>query len=153
MTSTRDLQRRRHIAHRTEQLTRSSRWLHRIDHYTSLPWATVILGVLLAVAIVIGGVLGFPAGWVTGFEVGTASLTLTMVTIIQHTQGREQTATQRKLDELLRANPEAESALIMLEEESDETIQDVEAKQRGSKGRWGAVDRWKRMGTRGFPRS
>ncbi len=77
--------------------------------------------------------MGYPAGWTIGFEVGTASVTLIMVTIIQHTQGREQTATQRKLDELLRAMPEAESSLIMLEEESDETIQHVEERQRGSK--------------------
>lgn len=135
MTSTRDLFRRNHITPRTEQLTPSSRWLHRIDHYTSLPWATLILAVLLATAVIAGAVLGFPTGWTTGFEVGTASLTLMMVTIIQHTQGREQTATQRKLDELLRASPEAESTLIMLEEASDETIQGVEEKQRDSKGR------------------
>ena len=116
---------------RTEHLSPSSRWLHRIDHYTSLPEATVVLGALLLVAVLVGAGLGFPGGWTIGFEIGTASLTLTMVTIIQHTQGREQNATQRKLDELLRASPEAESSsLIMLEEKSDQTIQYVEEKQR-----------------------
>jgi low affinity Fe/Cu permease len=118
---------------KTVQLTPSSRWLHKVDHYTSLPWATMMLGACLFVVIVVGAVLGFPTGWTITFEVGTASITLMMVTIIQHTQGREQTATQRKLDELLRAIPEAESSLIMLEEESDETIQYVEAQQRVSK--------------------
>jgi len=58
---------------------------------------------------------------------------LMMVVIIQHTQGREQMATQRKLDELLRALPQAESGLMMLEEESDETIQAVEDRQRITK--------------------
>ena len=125
--------RERIIVTKTDQLTTSSRWLHKVDHYTSLPWATLALGVLLFVVIVVGAVLGYPAGWTIAFEVGTASVTLVMVTIIQHTQGREQTATQRKLDELLRAMPEAESSLIMLEEESDETIKFVEAQQRGSK--------------------
>jgi low affinity Fe/Cu permease len=121
------------LASRTERLSRSSRVLHTIDHYTSLPWATLILGLLLVTAILVGAVLGFPEGWTTGFEIGTASVTLIFVTVIQHTQGREDTATQRKLDELLRAVPEAETRLIMLEEESDETIQDIEDRQRGFK--------------------
>ena len=64
---------------------------------------------------------------------GGSFITLMMLVIIQHTQGREQTATQRKLDELLRALPQAESTLIMLEEESDETMQAVEDSQRLTK--------------------
>jgi len=115
---------------KTEQLTPSSRVLHTIDYYTSVPSATIILLSILAAAIIVGAALGFPSGWTTGFEVGTATLTLMMVTIIQHTQGREQTATQRKLDGLLRASPLARTDLIMLEEESDEKIQEVEDTQR-----------------------
>jgi low affinity Fe/Cu permease len=49
--------------------------------------------------------------------------TLAMVFVIQHTQSREQAAIQRKLDELLRALPEAQTGLIMLEEASEETMQ------------------------------
>lgn len=121
------------IAPKTKRLTRSSRWLHHIDHYTSQPWATLLLGAILVSAIVSGAVLGFPAAWTTAFEVGGSFITLMMLVIIQHTQGREQTATQRKLDELLRALPQAESTLIMLEEESDETMQAVEDSQRLTK--------------------
>src|ERR1700733_9425341 len=111
---------------RIEQLTPSSRVLHRIDYYTSVPTAALILAVVLAVALIVGAVLGFPGGGMSGFE-------LMMVAVIQHPQGREQTATQRKLDELLRAMPHAQTGLIMLEEESDETIQEVEESQRRSK--------------------
>src|ERR1700733_3527564 len=117
---------RSRIVPKTERLTRSSRWLHKIDHYTSQPWATLFLGAILVSAVVLGALLGFPATWTTAFEVGASFITLMMVVIIQHTQGREQMATQRKLDELLRALPQAESRLMMLEEESDETIQAVE---------------------------
>ena len=56
-----------------------------------------------------------------------------MVFVIQHTQSREQAATQRKLDELLRALPEARSGLIMLEEASEETMKRVEEGQRDLK--------------------
>ena len=118
---------------RVEQLTPSSRLLHKIDYYTSIPSATIVLATLLAIAVIVGAVLGFPSGWLTGFEIGTSVLTLLFVTVIQHTQGREQTATQRKLDELLRATPHAETGLMMLEEESDEMIQEVEESQRRSK--------------------
>jgi low affinity Fe/Cu permease len=121
------------IVPKTERLTRSSRRLHKIDHYTSQPWATVLLGTILFSAVVLGAILGFPTTWSTAFEVGASFITLMMLVIIQHTQGREQTATQRKLDELLRALPEAESTLMMLEEESDETIQAVEDVQRLTK--------------------
>ncbi len=120
---------------KTEHLTPSSRLLHTIDYYTSVPAATIALIVLLSVAVIIGAILGFPSAWLTGFEIGTSALTLTMVTVIQHTQGREQTATQRKLDELLRATPFAQSELMMLEEEPDETIQAVEETQRRFKPR------------------
>ena len=121
------------ITPKTERLTRSSRWLHKIDHCTSQPWATLLLGAILVSAVVLGAVLGFPGIWTTAFEVGASFITLMMVVIIQHTQGREQTAIQRKLDELLRALPQARSALVMLEEESDETIQAVEESQRMTK--------------------
>jgi low affinity Fe/Cu permease len=49
---------------------------------------------------------------------------------IQHTQSREQAATQRKLDELLRAVPGAAASLMMLEEAPKETILEVEDEQR-----------------------
>ena len=133
MSSFNEVWGRSRITPKTERLSRSSRWLHKIDHYTSQPWATLILGAVLVAAVMVGAILGFPATWTAAFEVGTSFITLMMVVIIQHTQGREQVATQRKLDELLRAIPQAESGLMMLEEDSDETIQALEDRQRLTK--------------------
>ena len=45
-----------------------------------------------------------------------------MVFVIQHTQARAQEATQRKLDEILRASPEADNSLITLEEAPDNEL-------------------------------
>jgi low affinity Fe/Cu permease len=118
---------------RTEQRTVGSRWLYRIDHYSSQPIGAVTAIVLLISALIIGIALGFPAKWVTAFETATSGVTLVMVFVIQHTQGREQAATQRKLDELLRALPEAQNDLMMLEEASEETMKRVEVGQRGLK--------------------
>ena len=127
--------RRYRVLPRVEQRTAGSRWLYRVDHYSSLPVAAVSVGVVLVAAFLVGILLGFPNGWIIAFESGTSAVTLAMVFVIQHTQSREQAATQRKLDELLRALPEARSGLIMLEEASEETMQRVEEGQRDLKQR------------------
>ncbi len=118
------------IAHRTAQLPPASRILYRIDHYSSLPAVALTVSAVLAALIVVGAVVGFPAGWMGAFEVGTSAATLVMVFTIQHTQAREQAATQRKLDELLRALPGAAEQLMMLEEAPKEFLLEVEAGQR-----------------------
>lgn len=121
----------RPIARRTAQLPVASRMLYRIDHHSSRPGASVVVLVLLACLVIVGAVLGFPSGWVVGSEVGISAVTLVMVFAIQHTQGREQAASQRKLDELLRALPGAQERLMMLEEAPDAVLHDVVQDQRG----------------------
>src|SRR3984957_20455602 len=104
-----------------------------VDHYSSQPIVAVTAIVLLISALIIGIALGFPVRWVTAFETAASGVTLVMVFVIQHTQGTEQAATQRKLDELLRALAEAQNDLMMLEEDSEETMKRVEVGQRGLK--------------------
>jgi low affinity Fe/Cu permease len=48
-----------------------------------------------------------------------------MVFVIQHTQGRQQRATQRKLDEILLAVPGTDTALVTLEHASDDELHSV----------------------------
>jgi low affinity Fe/Cu permease len=114
-------------------LPATSRLLYRIEHYSSMAGVTVTIVGLLAALIVAGAALGFGTGWVVGFEVTTSSITLLMVFVIQHTQGREQAATQRKLDELLRAIPGAAESLMMLEEAPQEFMLKVEEDQRDTR--------------------
>jgi low affinity Fe/Cu permease len=123
---------RRKIVPRTEQLPITSRVLYRIEHYSSLARVAIIFPIVLLVLVIVGAVLGFPTRWVNGFEVCTSAMTLVMVFAIQHTQGREQTAIQRKLDELLRAVPGAAESLMMLEEEPAEVMLEVEEGQRAA---------------------
>jgi low affinity Fe/Cu permease len=122
---------RRAFARRTAQLPATSRFLYRIDHHSSRPTASLVVVGLLFCLLVVGAILGFPSGWVTGSEVGMSATTLVMVFAIQHTQGREQAASQRKLDELLRALPGAQERFMMLEEAPDAVLQDVVEDQRG----------------------
>jgi low affinity Fe/Cu permease len=107
-----------------------SRTLYRIEHYTFRPAAALVVTAAAIATVIVIFVLSFPSDWVAGFEISVSSLTLVMVFAIQHTQGREQAATQRKLDELIRALPGANEALMMLEEASQEVMIEVEEEQR-----------------------
>jgi low affinity Fe/Cu permease len=121
------------VDHRTKERSAGSRWLYRIDHYSSQSVVALAAGAFLVAAFAVGLGLGFPAGWAIAFETITASLTLVMVFAIQHTQAREQAATQRKLDELLRVLPGARAGLMLLEEASEDEMAEVEQGHRDAK--------------------
>ncbi|MCW2753913.1 MAG: hypothetical protein JWQ32_1324 [Marmoricola sp.] len=72
----------------------------------------------------------FPTRLETIFQTLVAAVTLAMVFVIQHTQARQQAVTQRKLDEILRALPEADNALVTLENASDQALKRVTRKHR-----------------------
>jgi low affinity Fe/Cu permease len=75
-----------------------------------------------AVWVLATALFGFPTRLETAFQTIAAATTLAMVFIIQHTQARAQAATQRKLDEILRASPGADKTLITLEEAPDNEL-------------------------------
>lgn len=118
------------IAQRTARLPFTSKVLHRIEHYSSLPSVAIAVVIIVMCLVGIVAALNFPKLWVDGFEMGVSAVTLVMVFTIQHTQSREQAATQLKLDELLRALPGADDGLIRLEEAPRQAMLDVEADHR-----------------------
>jgi low affinity Fe/Cu permease len=108
----------------------SSRILYKVEHYTVLP-AVALVAIAAVVSLLVAiAILGLPSKWVAAFEISISSVTLVMVFAIQHTQGREQAATQRKLDELIRALPGADEAFMMLEEAPSRFMLEVEDEQR-----------------------
>jgi low affinity Fe/Cu permease len=121
---------RRRISHRTSQLPVWSRILYKIEHYTVLPAVALVVTATVVSLVIAISILDFPKNWVAAFELSASSVTLVMLFAIQHTQGREQAATQRKLDELIRAFPGANESLMMLEEAPREFMLDVEDEQR-----------------------
>src|SRR5664280_2150897 len=121
--------RQRRILHRTEQLPVLSRILYKIEHYGALPAVALAVSLGVVVVVVIA-TLRFPTRWVAAFEVFASAITVVMVFAILHTQGREQAATQRKLDEVIHALPGADESLMMLEEASRENMLEVEDEQR-----------------------
>ena len=94
---------------------------------TSRPTTAIVVAVVVGVFIAGISAAGFPGDWTSAFSVGTAGVTLVMVFVIQHTQSREQTATQLKLDELIRAISPARNELIGIERSDRGEIQEVRA--------------------------
>ena len=113
-----------------DQRQLGSRVLHAVDRWAARP--TLALGVVAAVLVwvLFSAVVGFPVRLETVFQTLAAATTLTMVFVIQHTQSRAQAATQRKLDEILRASPEADNSLITLEEAPDNELKAATAASR-----------------------
>ncbi len=99
-----------------------SRWLSHVDRYASRPLAALLVLAVAVSWVAVSIAAGFPARWETVFQTLVAALTLAMVFVIQHTQARHQRATQRKLDEILRALPGADNSLMTLEHASDEEL-------------------------------
>jgi len=98
-----------------------SRGLHAIDRVAARPVVAVLVVAADVAWVVCSAVLGFPTELETAFQTVVAAVTLAMVFVIQHTQSRQQVATQRKLDEILRAL-HADDALVALEEASDDAL-------------------------------
>jgi low affinity Fe/Cu permease len=105
------------------KLSRLSQLLTGVDRVTSRPLLTltVLAADLGWIAYSISA--GFPTRAEVVFQTLVAALTLGMVFVIQHTQSREQAATQRKLDEILYALPGADDAMLSLEHASDHELQ------------------------------
>jgi low affinity Fe/Cu permease len=108
----------------------ASRVLHALDMVASTSALALTVVLLDLIWVVLSLWLGFPSRLERIFQTMVAALTLAMVFVIQHTQSRQQEATQRKLDEILRAVPEADNSVISLEHAPDEELQAVSRKHR-----------------------
>ena len=80
--------------------------------------------------ICVGLTFGFGGDWQAGLTCTTSIVTVVMLFAIQHLQSREQSATQRKLDEILRSLPGTDNRLIAVEERSDEELEVLAAMNR-----------------------
>jgi low affinity Fe/Cu permease len=96
-----------------------SRLLSLVDDYAARPMTTVLVVSAASVWIAISVAVGFTQRWEIIFQTVVAALTLAMVFVIQHSQTRNERASQRKLDEILRALPAADNSLLTLEHASD----------------------------------
>ena len=80
-------------------------------------WTFVLMLLLIAGWALSGPLFGFSDTWQLIANTGTTIITFLMVFIIQNTQNRDAKAMQLKLDELLRAVPDARKAFMDVEDE------------------------------------
>ncbi len=99
-----------------------TRFAKRTSTLTGRP-ATFILAVLVIVVwAVTGPLFDFSDTWQLVINTSTTIITFLMVFLIQNTQNRDTEALQIKLDELIRAQKEANNALLDLEELDDKEL-------------------------------
>jgi low affinity Fe/Cu permease len=101
---------------------RISRILHWIGDLTARAGMTALVAIVVVIFAVYLAADGFPVRWEDGFSVAATSVTLVMLFVIQHTQNRQQVATQLKLDELIRSSPHADDHLVKIEKADDEEL-------------------------------
>lgn len=106
-----------HVAGEVDRQPRHfTRVAQKITRWSGSASAAVGVVVALLVWIAVGARTDFPRWWEVGATVGLSFITLLMLVLIQHTQNHDDEAVQLKLDELIRANPDASNDMMRLEE-------------------------------------
>jgi low affinity Fe/Cu permease len=103
-----------------------SRWLSRLDRWVAHPAAAGVVGCVVGAFLVALAIAGFPESWEMSFSTLAAAITLVMVLVLHHTQRREQSATQLKLDELIRALPQADDHYVRVQSAPDDELHELE---------------------------
>jgi low affinity Fe/Cu permease len=96
-----------------------SRLLHRVGDLSSRAATAGLVAAGVVAFVVVLAIGGFRSEWESSFAFAASAITLVMVFVIQHTQSRQQVATQLKLDELIRSAPKADDLLIHIESADD----------------------------------
>jgi low affinity Fe/Cu permease len=102
-----------------QRISKILRWLGDL---TSRAGVAAVLALLIIAYAIRLAAEGFPRHGEIIFQTVVAVVTLVMVFVIQHTQSRQQVATQLKLDELIRAIPNADNLLVHIEAAGDDEL-------------------------------
>ncbi|WED43702.1 low affinity iron permease family protein [Legionella cardiaca] len=89
-------------------------------------WCFILALSMVIIWIITGPLFKFSDTWQLIINTGTTIVTFLMVFLIQHTQNRDTTILNLKLDELIKANRSASNLTIDLSILSDEELQFLE---------------------------
>jgi len=104
-----------------------SRFSSKASAVTGSSWAFLSAVLIIAVWALSGPLFNFSDTWQLIINTASSVLTLVMVFVIQHGQGRHTQSIHLKLDELIRVNREARNELISLEAKPDAAIHEIRA--------------------------
>ncbi len=108
--------------------TALSRWFSHfaqaIAHWTGHPAAFLLAVAVVLVWILTGPIFNYSDTWQLVINTGTTIVTFLMVFLIQNTQNRDTMALQLKLSELVLAMKRAENKFAVVEDLSDEELQE-----------------------------
>lgn len=93
--------------------------LHRLAAVTAGERVGAVMAAAIGGWLIVYALTGFPEWMATALEVAAAAITIVMLFVIQHTQRRLETATQLKLDELVRVT-DADDRVARIETDQDE---------------------------------
>ena len=100
-----------------------SRFASRMSQWVGAPWAFLAAVFVIVVWLLTGPLFGFSTEWQLYVNSATTVITFLMVFLIQNTQNRDARAIHLKLDELLRATPNARKEFMEAEEEDLDEIE------------------------------
>ncbi len=100
-----------------------SQFANTIARWVGHPVAFCAAVVLVVFWGLSGPLFGFSEAWQLVINTGTTVVTFLIVFILQHTQNKDSTSMQLKLDELIRASENAHNATLDLEELTQEELE------------------------------
>ena len=95
----------------------------RITKATGSSLSFIIAMLVILIWVASGPIFHFSDTWQLVINTGTTIITFLMVFVIQHSQNKDTTAVQLKLNELIAASPTASNRLIVVEELSAEELE------------------------------
>jgi low affinity Fe/Cu permease len=111
--------------------TKSTSWFTRFAkaaaHNTGRPAAFILASVIIIIWALLGPLYQFGDTWQLVINTATTIVTFLMVFLIQNTQNRDARAIHLKLDELIRGVKGARTAMVALENSTDEELAELQA--------------------------
>jgi len=95
----------------------------RITKATGSPYAVVIACLIIFVWLITGSLFHYSDTWQLVINTGTTIVTFVMVFIIQHSQNKDTTAIQLKLNELIATNSRSSNRLVNIEDLSENELE------------------------------
>lgn len=104
------------------------------------PWTFLAALAIILIWLITGPIFNFSDTWQLFINTGTTIVTFLMVFLIQNTQNRDAKAIHLKLDELLRGVKGARTALIDLENFTDEELDKLQEEFQRLRERHGKLE-------------